>query len=150
MSFVLHAPRTSLVSSNKEGLVSIVGALFLHFWLATHLTQVSGYVALHLLGLSAGTVLLPSSPSYFRRMQSELRNPNLTTYRANDHRSDSESDDDTPTRRPRGRIQHRRENDKTATELFSYAVLWWVALGAVSLSGVGGGISRRVVSDPLG
>ncbi|KIP02797.1 hypothetical protein PHLGIDRAFT_111619 [Phlebiopsis gigantea 11061_1 CR5-6] len=113
MDYVLHAPRTSLVSANKEGLVSV-----------------TGYLALHLLGLSTGTILLPSSPSYFRRMQHELR------------------DDDTPSKRSRGRIQDRRENDKTATELFAYAVLWWAALGAVRLLGVGQGISRRVVNMP--
>lgn len=105
-----------------------------------------GYLALHLLGLSAGTVLLPSSPSYFRRMQESLRNPNVPLSRGDDHRSDSESDDDLPNKKPKGRIQHRRENDKTATELFSYAVLWWMAFGVVTLAGIGYGISRRMVS----
>lgn len=131
MDYVLHAPRTSLVSANKEGLVSV-----------------TGYLALHLLGLSTGTILLPSSPSYFRRMQHELRSPNPVAARVDEHRSDSESDDDTPSKRSRGRIQDRRENDKTATELFAYAVLWWAALGAVRLLGVGQGISRRVVNMP--
>jgi len=38
-----------------------------------------------------------------------------------------------------------RENDRTATELASYAVLWWSALGVCSYAGIGGGVSRRMV-----
>ena len=81
-------------------------------------------------------------------MQDELRSPRPVTARVDEHRSDSESDDDTPSKRPRGRIQDRRENDKTATELFAYAVLWWAALGVVHLLDLGQGISRRVVRRP--
>lgn len=63
----------------------------------------------------------------------------------NEPNSDSESDDNTPSRRP-VRVRFRRENDKTATELCSYAVVWWAALGIAVATGLGGGISRRVVS----
>ncbi|GJE93137.1 GWT1-domain-containing protein [Phanerochaete sordida] len=125
MLYVLHAPRDSLVSANKEGIVSL-----------------TGYLALHLLGVSAGTVILPSSPSLFRRMQHQLRHSNPE----NPHRSDSESDDDGPSRKSDPPIPNRRENDKTATELCSYAVLWWTMLGILGWLEVGGGISRRVVN----
>lgn len=104
----------------------------------------TGYLAIHLLGLSAGTVLLPPSPSFFRRMQHVLQNPNASLTDDHASRSGSESDDDTPGRK-RARVGYRRENDKTATELCSYAVVWWVTLGAIRLLGTGGGISRRVV-----
>ncbi|EKM57256.1 uncharacterized protein PHACADRAFT_172903 [Phanerochaete carnosa HHB-10118-sp] len=129
MSYVLHAPRDSLVNANKEGIVSLIG-----------------YLALHLLGLSTGTVILPSSPSFFRRMQHELRQNGTGAPRDIAHRSDSESDDDTPRTAPGPRIPNRRENDKTATELCSYAVLWWTTLGVLSWMDIGGGMSRRVVN----
>ncbi|KAG5735242.1 GPI-anchored wall transfer protein 1, partial [Termitomyces sp. T112] len=51
--FVLHAPRVGIISANKEGLVSL-----------------AGYLGLHLLGLSTGTIILPPSSKYFSR---ELR-----------------------------------------------------------------------------
>lgn len=40
----------------------------------------------------------------------------------------------------------KRENDRTAIELCSYAVLWWVSLGVEKLFGIGGGVSRRLVT----
>ena len=43
-------------------------------------------------------------------------------------------------------VEVRRENDKTATELCSYAVLWWVFLGVLRLANVGGGVSRRMAN----
>lgn len=104
-----------------------------------------GYLAIHLIGLSTGTLLLPPSPSYFRRLQAQLRSSNPTIGRTitSDPVYDS-SDDDTPRHRS-ARIQHRRENDKTATELFSYAALWWIFLGLILFMQIGGGVSRRMV-----
>ena len=53
----------------------------------------------------------------------------------------------TPAPAPAPRVvEVRRENDKTATELCSYAVLWWVLLGALRLADVGGGVSRRMAN----
>jgi glucosaminylphosphatidylinositol acyltransferase len=73
-----------------------------------------------------------------------LQNNKDHTSVVNEPNSDSESDDDTPSRR-RPRIRFRRENDKTATELCSYAVVWWVVLGIALAVNLGGGVSRRVV-----
>ena len=89
--------------------------------------------------------MLPPSPGFFRRLQHELQNPRGPASVVNEPDSDSESDNDTPSRR-RPRIRFRRENDKTATELCSYAVVWWVILGVALAMDIGGGVSRRVVS----
>ncbi|KAM5533211.1 hypothetical protein V8D89_013167 [Ganoderma adspersum] len=140
--FVEKAPRVDIVSANKEGLISM-----------------AGYLAIHLLGLSTGTLLLAPSPSYFRRQQQQIaqhaagQRPTML---------DSDTDDDvpspispaspgspspTPAPAPAPRVvEVRRENDKTATELCSYAVLWWVLLGALRLADVGGGVSRRMAN----
>ncbi|KAH9921820.1 GWT1-domain-containing protein [Fomitopsis serialis] len=130
--YVLNAPRTGLISENKEGIVSL-----------------SGYLAVHLLGLSTGTLLLPPTPSYFRKRQQELARAPSPRRSAHTHDSDSESDDSTGPRRPGQTTTtavERRENDKTAIELCSYAVLWWALLGGSKLLGIGNGVSRRLVN----
>ncbi|KAI0764344.1 GWT1-domain-containing protein [Trametes elegans] len=131
-TFVLEAPRTGLVSANKEGIISL-----------------TGYLAVHLLGLSTGTLVLAPTPSYFRRRQQALAHPRATPSRPRTPSSDSDSDDDAPSLPlpdPTSTEAPRRENDKTATELCSYAVLWWVCLGLLKLFGIGGGVSRRLVN----
>ncbi|KAL0946007.1 hypothetical protein HGRIS_012283 [Hohenbuehelia grisea] len=117
--FVINAPRLNLVSANKEGIVSL-----------------GGYLAIHLLGLSTGTLILPPSPSWFRRRQEELSK-----------RSRRRSD---PGQKPALSRQPvvQRQNDKTATELFSYAVVWWVLLGILRFYGVGTDVSRRMANLP--
>jgi hypothetical protein len=50
-----------------------------------------------------------------------------------------------PTRTPTYKAL-LRENDKTATELISYSVVWWAMLGLAKLVNIGGGISRRMVN----
>ncbi|KAI0797327.1 GWT1-domain-containing protein [Irpex lacteus] len=131
MDYVMNAPRLDIISANKEGLISLT----------------AGYISIHLIGLSTGTIVLPPSPGFFRRLQHELQNNQGPASVVNEPNSDSESDNDTPSRR-RPRIRFRRENDKTATELCSYAVVWWVVLGITLAIGVGGGVSRRVVNLP--
>lgn len=108
------------------------------------------------MGLAMGTVILPPSPSHFRRRLRELAYP----YKRHTHDSSSDEDDDegedgsgannASSRAREDRLAQalrtqRRENDKTATELCSYAVLWWTVLGIASLIGIGGGVSRRMV-----
>ncbi|KAI0324103.1 hypothetical protein GY45DRAFT_1439298 [Cubamyces sp. BRFM 1775] len=127
--FVLEAPRVGVISANKEGIVSV-----------------TGYLAIHLLGLSTGTLVLAPTPSYFKRRRQQLARPPTAPPRPRTPSSDSDSDDETPAPSPAPVLEQRRENDKTATELCSYAVLWWVFLGALKLFGIGGGISRRMVN----
>lgn len=118
-NYVLTSPRTtSLISSNKEGLISLIG-----------------YLSIHILGLSTGTLVLPYSPSFFRRQQKAFaKGGNI-----NDNNKLE-------------RVETRyRQTDKTAVELVSYTIVWWVLLGVVHLGGKwyegdeGGGVSRRLV-----
>ncbi|KAI0265345.1 GWT1-domain-containing protein [Gloeopeniophorella convolvens] len=111
-AYVLHAPRVSLVSANKEGLASL-----------------PGYLAIQLLGLSAGTVVLPPSPAHYRRQQRAA---------ASSARPDSAP--------PRAKPPAPRESDKAAAELFSYAAIYWALLGACSLGGLQ--VSRRLANLP--
>ncbi|THH17244.1 hypothetical protein EW146_g3541 [Bondarzewia mesenterica] len=121
-SYVLYSPRTNLISANKEGIVSL-----------------TGYLAIHLLGLSTGTILLPPSPSYFRHRQRALSH----TKRRVSNAGAANGEPPVKTQMP-----VLRENDKTATELISYAVIWWALLGACTLLKIGGGVSRRMVNLP--
>ncbi|KAJ6485686.1 GWT1-domain-containing protein [Mycena sanguinolenta] len=101
--YVRTAPRVNLISANKEGLASL-----------------AGYLSIHLLGLSIGTLVLPPSPNYFRR----LRTGRSTVV-----------DLGTP-----------RQNDKGAIELASYAIMWWTLLGLVSLLRIDEGVSRQTAN----
>jgi phosphatidylinositol glycan class W len=92
-----------------------------------------GYLAIHLLGLSTGTIILPTSPSYFRRQQKVRQYANQRRQGDQDSRPDNQ------------KIGIPRQNDKTATELASYAMIWWSLLGFTRILGVGGGFSRRMV-----
>jgi hypothetical protein len=73
-------------------------------------------VAIHLLGMSVATFVLPSSPSYFLRA---LKGKNTS-----------------PAPRNYGRA---------AVELAAWATVWWATLGACLILGVGGIVSRRLV-----
>jgi len=126
-TYVLNEPRLNLISQNKEGLISL-----------------TGYLAIHLLGLSTGTLLLPPSPSVFRHQRDEL----LAVTPTHPAQPPSPAADG---RSRRGSIvlpNDRRENDKTAIELCSWAVVWWVLLGIEKSVNMGGGISRRLVNLP--
>ncbi|KAF8323894.1 hypothetical protein DL93DRAFT_2222776 [Clavulina sp. PMI_390] len=93
--------RDSIISQNKEGVVSL-----------------PGYLAIHTFGLLMGTLLLPPSPSTFRHMQKQAKNSDSKPLVNGDARPTSD----------------RREPDKAAIELFSYAVGWWTLLGVLALS----------------
>ena len=136
------------------------------------LRSTPGYLAIHLLGLSTGTLVLAPSPSYFCRRQQQLAHGNNARQRPST--SDTDSDEDVPqptsaspsissslsptatspssplppTAAPPARPELRRELDRTATELCSYAALWWILLGTLTLLHTGGGVSRRMANLP--
>ncbi|KAK0220317.1 GWT1-domain-containing protein [Armillaria fumosa] len=113
---VLFSPRVGILSANKEGIVSLLG-----------------YLAVHLLGLSTGTMILPASPSYFRRFQRQFNKTGELTLGGGEKYKNS---------------YRSRQNDKTATELWAYSMLWWALLGLTRLLQIDGkeGVSRRVVN----
>ncbi|KAG6911371.1 hypothetical protein DXG01_001042 [Tephrocybe rancida] len=128
--FLLNAPRTGIISANKEGFVSLAGECPLG--LSGTLSEgQQGYLAVHLFGLSAGTIILPPSPKYFSRALK-------TQGRA---RRNSDPND------KRNTLFAPRENDHTAIELFSYTVVWWTLLSLLKIFGIGGAdVSRRMVN----
>ena len=107
----------------------------------------TGYLAIHLIGLSVGTILLPPSPSDFRRQQHRLRqtlrggSSSLSSSTPSNGSHEYGKKEDTKAL--------RRQDGKTAIELFSYAILWWTCLGVCYLMSLGGGVSRRLVSQTL-
>ncbi|KAG7448680.1 GWT1-domain-containing protein [Guyanagaster necrorhizus] len=115
-NIVLFAPRAGFLSANKEGIVSLLG-----------------YLAVHLLGLSTGTLILPPSPSYFRRFQRQFNKTGELTLGGGEKYQDS---------------YRLRQNDKIATELWAYSMLWWAFMGLTRLFQIDGkgGVSRRVVN----
>ena len=89
-----------------------------------------GYFAIHLLGLSTGTILFPPSPSYFRRyskMHNPDRSPNQYPVKAKEWNHDD------------------RQDDKTAIELCSFLVVWLVLFSLAHLCGLGVNVSRQLV-----
>ncbi|KAF8893060.1 GWT1-domain-containing protein [Infundibulicybe gibba] len=120
-NFVLNAPRKDIFSANKEGIISL-----------------TGYLAIHLLGLSTGTILLPPSPSFFRRRQQQAQ-PVASGYRRAS---------DAGLHEQQEILGLHRQTDKTATELFSYTFVWWSLFGLATLFRVGGGVSRQMVNIP--
>ncbi|ESK91702.1 gpi-anchored wall transfer protein 1 [Moniliophthora roreri MCA 2997] len=112
--YVLNASRVNVLSANKEGVVSL-----------------TGYLAIHLLGLTTGTLILPPSPSYFRRIQKQLKTG---------IRKDTDSSDK--------KLDAPRRTGKAATELCAYAAMWWILMGITRyfhLDG-GDGSSRRLIN----
>ncbi|KAJ6484961.1 GWT1-domain-containing protein [Mycena vulgaris] len=103
--YVRTAPRVNLISANKEGIVSL-----------------PGYLSIYLLGLSLGTLVLPPSPGFFRRLLKQRSTP--------------------------AELNAPRQNDKTAIELASYSIVWWALLGLASLTGVDEGVSRQTANLP--
>ncbi|KAJ6524486.1 GWT1-domain-containing protein [Mycena capillaripes] len=101
--YVRTAPRLNLISANKEGIASL-----------------AGYFSIYLLGLSIGTLILPPSPGFFRRLLKGRSTP--------------------------AELGAPRQNDKGAIELASYAMVWWALLGLVSLLHVDEGVSRQTAN----
>ena len=125
-TFLLNAPRSNVIYANKEGLMSLLGERRSCFHSRISL-MFSGYLSLHMIGLSLGTIILPPSPSFFRKQQVILseggNSQHLTTL-----------DPSAP-----------RQDAKTTIELFSYALVWWTLL-AFARHGLE--VSRRMVGIP--
>ena len=130
--YVTSDDRSTLISANKEGIVSL-----------------SGYLAIQLLGLSIGTLVLPPTPSFYSRRQAAYSKnlninkkggPGVPPKRRNSDPKDKSFEISAP-----------RQTAKTATELCAYAILWWALLGVgrmLKVDGWGtgeGGVSRRMV-----
>ncbi|KAF5350658.1 hypothetical protein D9756_008612 [Leucocoprinus leucothites] len=116
------SPLLTLLLQNKEGLASLLG-----------------YLSIHILGLSLGTIVLPFSPSFFRRHQSAVevfeRTGNKPVYFDDEDKLE----------------KGYRQTSKTALEVVSYSIVWWVLFGAVRVLevyvvGGEGGVSRRMVN----
>ncbi|KAJ7226797.1 GWT1-domain-containing protein [Mycena pura] len=103
--YVKTAPRINLISANKEGIASLLG-----------------YLSIHTLGISIGTIVLPPLPSYFRRQFVE-------GFRSMD-------------------LDRPRWIDKTAIELASYSIVWWAVFGLTRLIGMDEGVSRQTANFP--
>ncbi|KAL5478431.1 GWT1_3 [Sanghuangporus weigelae] len=127
--YTLTASRGGLLSANKEGLVSL-----------------TGYLAIHLLGLSVGTLILPLSPSDFRRQQNRLRLRLRGIDSAPPSPTIAHSENANVTRD--GKKVPKRQDDKTILELFSYAFLWWTCLAVCYWMNTGGWVSRRLANLP--
>ncbi|KAH7883049.1 GWT1-domain-containing protein [Phlebopus sp. FC_14] len=107
--FLLNAPRSNFVYANKEGLISL-----------------SGYLSIHVMGLSLGTIILPPSPSYFRKQQALLAK--------GEDKHNSRLDPSAS-----------RQDAKTIVELFSYSAVWWILLEFIQF---GLNVSRRMANLP--
>lgn len=84
-------------------------------------TPLIGYLAVHTFGLLMGTLLLPPSPSTFRRMQRQRKGARESPSLRGGERAADETIE-------------RQQPDKAAIELFSYAMAWWTLLGIIGLS----------------
>lgn len=129
--WALSGERHGLVSRNKEGITSMLGSLSLPKSISLRVAQheahvgptyFTGYLSIHTFGLLMGTLLLPPSPSKFRRMRKQ-RNDGSWTNSAMKLETDPIPDD-----------EHRRQPVKAAIELFSYAMAWWTLLGILAIA----------------
>jgi phosphatidylinositol glycan class W len=150
--YVFTAPRSSLISANKEGLVSLTGAFPTFFLFAAAFSRYPGYLAIQILGLSVGTMVLPPTPSFFRRRQTAFAARATPPGSRKRRTSDADADRDAGTDAAFA-LDAPRQNDKIATELCAYAILWWGLLGLARVVrldgtwGADGGASRRMVGS---
>ncbi|KZS96987.1 hypothetical protein SISNIDRAFT_477615 [Sistotremastrum niveocremeum HHB9708] len=141
-SWTLDSPRISLLSHNKEGVVSL-----------------PGYLSIQLLGLLTGTLVLPATPSTFRRAL-RSRNPTaiglspspraMATDRAQAQLNSMRRFGGGARRQFLIPKRELRKDDKIAIELSSYAAIWWTLYGIAYVYEVGGGVSRRLANLQYG
>ncbi|KAG9040676.1 Glucosaminyl phosphatidylinositol (GlcN-PI) nositol acylation protein [Tulasnella sp. UAMH 9824] len=93
------------------------------------------YLAIHILGFAIGTLILPPSPSHFRRRQKAIKP------------DPQESSNAVYSSRKPFKLSSDRQLDKTVIELFAYTVMWWAIFGVVAMmSGGRMGVSRRLAN----
>jgi glucosaminylphosphatidylinositol acyltransferase len=128
--WALYTSRVDLLTHNKEGIVSI-----------------PGYLAIHLLGLSTGLLILPPTPSHFRRSSTKKVKSNNASSSDDDeaYAKDAWVDETkAPEKKPL-----KRDDGKTAIELCSYGVLYAVLFIGSKLIASEDDVSRRLVSLTL-
>ncbi|KAG8925734.1 Glucosaminyl phosphatidylinositol (GlcN-PI) nositol acylation protein, partial [Tulasnella sp. 417] len=102
--WVLSDERIGILGMNKEGITSF-----------------PGYLAIHILGFAIGTLILPPSPSHFRRRQKAIKP------------DPEESSNAVYSSRKPFKLSSERQLDKTVIELFAYSMMWWGIFGVVSM-----------------
>lgn len=106
-------------------MVSLPGPSSLLFnFLSLLMSSFIGYFAVHILGLALGTLLLPPSPSFFRRQQSVFAGG---------------------TKRQKPTLDTRRDDGKATVELSAHTIMWWSLTLLTKYLDIGGGVSRRMV-----
>jgi len=91
------------------------------------------------MGLSIGTLVLPPSPSWFRRMikaQKEALDRHRTKKETGTLSSSEVNTPITPLSSP-------RQTGKTSTELCAYAILWSILCGIVGIMELGVGANNK-------
>lgn len=121
--FLLNAPRSNIISANKEGLISLAGRSIQIKMTSVAHTAI-GYLSIHIIGLSLGTLILPPKPSFFRKQRTIL--------------VDGRKFEDTSLD-----LIAPRQTTKTIAELCAYTLVWWVLLAFICLKLA---VSRRMVS----
>ena len=114
--YLLFAPRYSPISANKEGIISeSLPGKNRKCQYSNLNSQIFflGYLVIRLLELSLGTIILPPFPSFFRHQQKML----ISKRRNSDPVVAGNSVD--------LKITAPRQTEKTATELCSFAIIWW-------------------------
>ncbi|KAG9016056.1 Glucosaminyl phosphatidylinositol (GlcN-PI) nositol acylation protein [Tulasnella sp. 427] len=116
--WALSDERIGILGMNKEGITSF-----------------PGYLAIHILGFAIGTLILPPSPSHFRRRQKAIKP------------DPEESSNAVYSSRKPFKLSSERQLDKTVIELSGYTLMWWTIFGIVSMmSGGRMGVSRRLAN----
>ncbi|KAG8950160.1 Glucosaminyl phosphatidylinositol (GlcN-PI) nositol acylation protein [Tulasnella sp. 424] len=116
--WALSEERIGILGMNKEGITSL-----------------PGYLAIHILGFAIGTLILPPSPSHFRRRQKAIKP------------DPEESSNAVYSSRKPFKLSSDRQLDKTVIELSAYTLMWWTLFGVVSMmSGGRMGVSRRLAN----
>ncbi|KAG8992302.1 Glucosaminyl phosphatidylinositol (GlcN-PI) nositol acylation protein [Tulasnella sp. JGI-2019a] len=121
-SWAISDERFGIIGQNKEGITSL-----------------PGYLAIHVIGFAIGLVILPVSPSHFRRALRRIHISGAPPPGSQSPTSTFKSKES----------PNVRQLDKTATELGGYVIVWWTIFAVTRL--VGGGtssVSRRLANMP--